>query len=134
MSGCENYGNLEAASVKERLQVIEAARKAGLRTTIMFAPLLPFLSDGRSSLKAMFQRAADLKVDSILVDALNPRPRVWPSVAGLLRDHFPELRQRYSKILFDPKYPCGVPSASFASDVAIAAERLSLTDRVTECF
>ncbi|MGA2798900.1 MAG: radical SAM protein [Thermoguttaceae bacterium] len=123
----------QAASVKERLQVIEAARKAGLKTTIMFAPLLPFLSDGRSSLKAMFQQAADLKVDSILVDALNARPRVWPSVAGLLRDHFPELRERYSKIMFDHKMRAEYLS-HFRSEVAIAAERLSLTDRVTECF
>jgi DNA repair photolyase len=99
----------------------------------MFAPLLPFLSDGRSSLKAMFQLATDLKVDSILVDALNARPRVWPSVAGLLRDHFPELRQRYSKILFDPKVRAEY-LAQFRSDVAIAAERLSLMDRITECF
>ncbi|MGD0383523.1 MAG: radical SAM protein [Thermoguttaceae bacterium] len=122
-----------SASAEERLQVIEAARKAGLKTTIMFAPLLPFLSDGPDSLDLMFQRAADLQVDSILVDALNPRPRVWPSVAGLLRDHFPELRERYSKILFNLKIRAEY-LARFRNAVALAAERLSLTDRVTECF
>ena len=53
----------QASSVKERLRVVEAAQKAGLRTTIMFAPLLPFLSDGPSSLAAMFQLAADLRVE-----------------------------------------------------------------------
>jgi DNA repair photolyase len=122
-----------ASSVKERLRIIEEARKAGLKTTIMFAPLLPFLSDGRSSLKAMFQRAADLQVNSILVDALNARPRVWPSVAGLLRVHFPQLWQRYSKILFDPKMRAEY-LAHFRSEMAIAAEQSSLKDRLTECF
>jgi DNA repair photolyase len=122
-----------AAIAEERLQVIEAARKAGLKTTIMFAPLLPFLSDGPDSLDLLFQRAADLQVDSILVDTLNPRPRVWPSVAGLLRDHFPELRERYSRILFNPKIRAEY-LARFRNAVALAAERFSLTDRVTECF
>ncbi|MGD0655259.1 MAG: radical SAM protein [Thermoguttaceae bacterium] len=122
-----------SASADERLQVIEAARKAGLKTTIMFAPLLPFLSDGPASLDLMFRRAADLRVDSILVDALNPRPRVWPSVAGLLRDCFPELRQRYSKILFNPKIRAEY-LARFRNNVALTAERFSLTDRLTECF
>lgn len=123
----------QAASPEQRLRVVEAARKAGLKTTIMFAPVLPFLSDGRDSLEKLFQRAADLKVDSILVDTLNPRPRVWPSVAGLLRKHYPELRERYSRILFNPKIRAEY-LAQFHSDVALAAERLSLTDRVTECF
>jgi DNA repair photolyase len=123
----------QASSIKERLRVVEAAREAGLKTTIMFAPVLPFLSDSRDSLKTMFQQAADLQVDSILVDALNPRPRVWPSVAELLRKHFPELRERYSKILFDPKMR-GEYLAHFRGEVATAAQRLSLTDRITACF
>jgi DNA repair photolyase len=132
----ENLSKLwepQAASPEQRLKVVEAARKAGLKTTIMFAPLLPFLSDSRDSLETLFQRAADLKVDSILVDTLNPRPRVWPSVAGLLRDHFPELRERYSRILFNPKIRAQY-LAQFSSDVALVAERLSLTDRMTKCF
>jgi len=123
----------QAASAKERLQVIEAARDAGLKTTIMFAPLLPFLTDSRASLDAFFQLAADLRVDSILVDALNPRPRVWPSVARLLRDHFPDLRERYSKILFNPKTRAAY-LAELHNEVALAAGRLSLTDRVAACF
>jgi DNA repair photolyase len=122
-----------APSAEERLHVIEAARKAGLKTTIMFAPLLPFLSDSRDSLDALFQRAVDLQVDSIWIDALNPRPRVWPSVASLLQEHFPELRERYSKILFNQKVRAAY-LAQLRSEVRLAAERLSLCDRVSACF
>ena len=122
-----------ASGVEERLQVVAAAKKAGLRTTIMFAPLLPFLSDGAGSLAAMFKLAADLHVDSILVDALNPRPRVWPSVAGLLRKHFPGLQQRYSRILFDAQRRAEY-LADFRDNVAAAATRLALQDRVSACF
>lgn len=121
------------SSVEDRLRIIEAAKNAGLKTTIMFAPLLPFLSDGPDALDLMFSAAADLRVDSVLVDALNPRPKVWPSVAALLRKQFPELRDRYSNILFNPKIRADY-LASFRRDAALAAERFSLTDRITACF
>jgi DNA repair photolyase len=132
----ENLSKLwepRAATVAERLSVVEAAREAGLETTIMFAPLLPLLSDGRNSLDAMFQQAADLKVDSILVDAINPRPKVWPSVVRLLGDRFPELREPYSSIMFNRKARAAYLT-QLRSDVARSAERLSLTDRITVCF
>jgi DNA repair photolyase len=122
-----------ASSVADRLKVVKAAKKAGLRTTIMFAPLLPLLSDGESSLDAMFQLAADLRVDSILVDAVNPRPRVWPSVAGLLRTNFPGLQQQYSRILFDARRRAEY-LAEFRDNVDAAAARFALQDRVNTCF
>jgi DNA repair photolyase len=93
-----------AAGVQERLGVIEAARRAGLKTSIMFGPLLPMLSDGQGSLDALLQRAADAQVDAIWVDALNPRPRVWPAVADLLRREFPDLLPHYRKMLFDQQF------------------------------
>jgi DNA repair photolyase len=123
----------QTSNVSERLRVVEAAGQAGLKTTIMFAPLLPFLSDGRESLDELFQCAADLRVDSILVDALNPRPKVWPSVARLLSDSFPELRERYSKIIFNSKAREAYLS-QLHKEIEHAAERFSLTDRVTGCF
>jgi len=67
----------------------------------MLGPLLPWLSDSQDCLDAMFQRAADLQVEVIWVDALNPRPRVWPAVSQLLRDRFPDLLERYQQMLFD---------------------------------
>jgi DNA repair photolyase len=123
----------QGASTAERLQVIEDARNAGLKTTIMFAPLLPFLFDGRESLEALFQYAADLRVDSILVDAMNPRPKVWPSVEKFLREHFPELLDRYRGILFNHKKR-EVYLSELRDNVATVTERLSLNERLTVCF
>ena len=118
-----------SSSVDERFRVIEAARRAGLSTAIMFGPLLPLVSDGQASIEAMFARAADAGVDTIWIDALNPRPRVWPAVARLLRERFPEMQQRYRKILFDNKSRAAYV-AEVRSRVAQAAKRLRLTDRV----
>jgi DNA repair photolyase len=90
----------QCATPLERVRVIEEAHAAGLKTSIMFGPLLPFLSDGQKSLDALLGQAAALEVDAICVDALNPRSKVWPAVAQLLRTHFPQLTDQYRQVLF----------------------------------
>ena len=111
-----------AASIAGRIGVIEAARRAGLKTGVMFGPLLPFLSDGQETIDALLKRAAELKVDAIWVDALNPRPRVWPAVAELLRAEFPELLPQYRKILFSEKARTEY-LAALRARIDLAAER-----------
>ncbi len=100
---------------------------------MMFGPLLPLLSDSRRSIDRLLQRAADLGVDDLWVDALNPRPKVWPSVAELLRKEFPELLPRYRRILFD-----ATARKQYLTElrrrVEAAAGQLSLDDRVKVCF
>jgi len=122
-----------SASVEERFRVIREARRAGLRTGIMFGPLLPYLSDNQESIDGLFERAADLGIDSIAVDALNPRPRVWPSVARLLREKFPGLHGRCRRMLFDEtvrrEYLAGL-----GERVAHAAERFQMDERLVSCF
>lgn len=122
-----------ATCIRERLRVIEAASQAGVLTGVMFAPLLPFLSDSRKSIDALLQWAADMKIDHIWMDAINPRPRVWPAVAELLRAKFPELLPPYRKILFDnasrDQY-----LMELRKRIDSTAKRLSLTDRVDACM
>ena len=122
-----------AAGVEQRCRVIEEARRAGLETSVMFGPLLPFLSDSQADIDALLKRAADLGVDAIWVDALNPRPRVWHAVADLLRAEFPDLLPRYQRILFD-----GPSRREYLGELRAridrAARRASLTDRVAACM
>lgn len=122
-----------SSSVKQRFRIIEEARRAGLKTAVMFGPLLPFLSDSQSSINSMFQRAADLAIDVLWVDTLNPRPKVWPSVASLLREKFPDLFNRYRQILFNYKTRSEY-LAHLRQRVARSARQFSLTNRVAECF
>jgi DNA repair photolyase len=121
-----------AASIEERLRVTEAAHGAGLQTSVMFGPLLPFLSDSPAAIDALLERAADLGIDRIWVDALNPRPRVWPAVAELLRAKFPELLRPYRRILFD-QASRETYLNELRSRVEIAARRRSLAERVVAC-
>lgn len=122
----------KSASVEDRFRVLAEAREARLETAIMFGPLLPFLSDSQSSLEAMFERARDLDVSVIWADALNPRPRVWPSVADLLRRQFPDLLPSYSRVLFDARVREDYVK-QLRRRVAQAARRFGLTDRVAGC-
>jgi DNA repair photolyase len=120
------------ASVRRRLDVIKAARQIGLKTAVMFGPLLPELSDTPESIDALCRQAAVLEIDTIWVDAMNPRPRVWLAVAALLREEFPELLPHYRRILFDAacrrRY-----LAELHTRIEQAVQRAGIADRVTAC-
>jgi DNA repair photolyase len=121
-----------ASSVGQRLRALEEARARGLRTAVMFGPLLPFLSDGAESIDGLFRTAGELGIDVIWVDALNPRPRVWPSVHGLLQSDFPELISPYRRVLFDRAKRMEYVHR-LRSTVIRAAEKRGLSDRLAGC-
>lgn len=123
----------KSAGVQERLQVISRAHSTGAKTSIMFGPLLPFLSDSIGSISQMFEVAAALSVDAIRVDALNPRPKVWSSVAALLQQRFPDLLNRYRLMMFDNTTRRAYLD-ELRNRIALAGKRSSLTNRVLECF
>ena len=91
-----------ASPVSARLKVLREAKAAGLRTAVMFGPLLPQLGDTPEVLGRLFALAAEANVDRIWTDGLNPRPRVWPAVQALLRRRWPALHEHYRQVLFDP--------------------------------
>ncbi len=122
-----------ASSIRERLEVLEESRRAGLATSIMFGPVLPMLSDSQADLNAMLQQAADLGIDAIWIDALNRRPKVWPAVAELLRTYFPDLLPDYRKILFDEPFRKKY-LAELRLRINHAVKQASLTDRVMSCM
>jgi DNA repair photolyase len=122
-----------AAPVEDRCQVIEAAARAGLETAVMLGPLLPFLSDGQEAIEVLLKRAADLGIGTIWVDAMNPRPRVWPAVAELLRAEFPELLPRYRTILFDHTARREYLD-ELRGRIDRAAQRAGMADRVAACM
>jgi DNA repair photolyase len=90
-----------ASSVADRIEVLRQAKARGLATCVTFGPLLPDISDTDAALAKLFELAADVNVDRIWTDLLNPRPRVWASVQGVLRRHQPDLQEHYRRVLFD---------------------------------
>lgn len=90
-----------AASVAERINVLREAKSAKLRTSIMFGPILPGISDSRESLHLLFELARKAHVDFVWTDCLNCRPRVWESLHRFLVNNSPSLLEKYRDILFD---------------------------------
>ncbi len=122
-----------AATVAGRLDVLDRAREAGLRTAVMLGPLLPGLSDDRGSIEALLRAAAERDVGTIWLDALNARPRVWPAVAALLRSHFPDLLEPVRRTLFDrPRRQAYL--AELGSRVSEAARNVGVAESVRACF
>lgn len=89
-----------ASPVSKRIEVLKAAKTAGLETSVMFGPILPGFSDDDASLDGLFAIARETEVDSVWTDCLNARPKVWPSIAALLTKRFPDLLSLYRKVLF----------------------------------
>ena len=121
-----------ASSTGERLKILKQARQAGLETSVMFGPLLPFISDTRDSLDDLFRCAADLRIDTIWVDALNPRPMVWPAISNLLNERYPQWRQAYRALLFDPAARADYLSR-LRDRVTRSARKYRLLDRLAGC-
>lgn len=121
-----------AATIDERLTLVADARRAGLHTSVMLGPLLPLLSDSESQIEALLIRAGDVGAEQVWVDGLNPRPRVWPAVAALLRAEFPELLPQYRKMLFDSATRAAY-LASLHARAQRAAKRTGLANRVRVC-
>ena len=121
-----------ASPIEDRFRVIEEARAAGLKTSVMFGPLLPFLSDDYNSVHALLERAVALQIDKIWVDAFNPRPKVWESASALLDRAFPGLRERYASVLFSETVRTAY-LAGLRDRVALAARRLHIIERVSGC-
>jgi DNA repair photolyase len=93
-----------ASSVADRVEVLRQAKTSGLETAVMFGPLLPGISDSEEALARLFALAAETGVDRIWTDILNPRPRVWPSVQRVLREHCPDAYEHWRRLMFDAAY------------------------------
>jgi DNA repair photolyase len=121
-----------AAAIEARWATLAEAHRRGLKTTVMFGPLLPCLSDDQTSLDALFRRAADVNVDAIWFDGINARPRVWPAVSELLREQYPELLGAYQRILFDSGSR-EIYLAELRARVVQAAIAAGVSDRLSVC-
>jgi DNA repair photolyase len=121
-----------ASPVAARVRVLREAKAAGLKTTVMFGPLLPGISDTSEALGELFIIARDANVDRIWTDVLNARPRVWPSVQNFLRRHRPDLYEEFRRILFDSDHRAAY-EAELRRRIRDAAKAAGLTGRLESC-
>ena len=118
-----------ASTVADRIEILRQGKVAGLKTAVMFGPLLPGISDTDEALNRLFKLAAEARVDRVWTDLLNPRPRVWPAVQEVLRRHCPDLYEHYRQLLFEPAYRRRYRRETYAR-IQQAARNAKLADRM----
>ena len=92
-----------------RMQAVAALRQAGLRTGVMCSPLMPGITDTRSSITAVAKAASQAGANFMYAGALFLKPCSRPTFMSFVREHFPAqlaaYEQRYGTSAFvSPEY------------------------------
>ena len=76
----------------------------GLNSYAFLGPLLPVLE--HEDVHAFIDRLAGTGVQTVMVDTLNLKPGIWPSIEKAL-EGFPEIKNKFQERLFNNKnyYP-----------------------------
>jgi DNA repair photolyase len=102
-----------------RLRAVAELSRAGIRTGVMLAPVLPGLTDEPEGLEAVFRAASDAGAHFVSHNVLHLGEVTRDAFFGFLRAHRPELLSTYEAL-----YPKRYAPASYRRQVAA---------RVAEC-
>jgi DNA repair photolyase len=80
-----------------RLRALGRLAAAGLEASLIVAPVLPGITDGKRHLRAVLQAAMDARACSAHVGPLRLYPAVREPLLPVLERHFPDLVQRYQE-------------------------------------
>jgi DNA repair photolyase len=92
-----------------RVSALGALRKAGIRAGVMCSPLMPGITDTRSSIEAVAKAASEAGACYLFAGALFLKPCSLPTFFNFVHEHFPQLlsayQQRYKSSAFvSPEY------------------------------
>jgi len=88
-----------ASPVSERLETLRLFRRKGITVGVMALPLLPFISDGESDIRALVETLKEAGAAFVMPGGLTLRPgRQKDFYMEHLAAHFPGLVGRYRKI------------------------------------
>ena len=80
-----------------RIRTVAQLRQAGLRTGVMCSPLMPGITDTRSSIAAVARAAASADANFLFAGALFLKPCSQPTFLSFVREHFPDQLAAYEK-------------------------------------
>jgi DNA repair photolyase len=92
-----------------RIHAVVRLRQAGLRAGVMCSPLMPGITDNRSSIESVAKAAAEADASFLISGALFLKPCSLPTFFDFVQQNFPEqleaYRRRYAKSAFvSPEY------------------------------
>jgi DNA repair photolyase len=80
-----------------RIQTLAKLRQAGLRAGVLCSPLMPGITDSRSSMAAVAKAAAAARTCFFASGPLFLKPCSLPTFFAFVKKHFPELLKTYEK-------------------------------------
>ncbi len=86
------------SSTLDRLQMLEQFQKIGCQTSVLFMPIIPFISDDEHNLDSIFKITSSLGLGSIQGWPLHLHGRTRDVFFDFLRKNFPELLSEYSRL------------------------------------
>jgi DNA repair photolyase len=80
-----------------RIRTVARLRQAGLRAGVLCSPLMPGITDSRSSIAAVAKAAADADASFFAAGALFLKPCSQPTFFAFVRENFPGQLESYEK-------------------------------------
>jgi len=80
-----------------RLKALAGLRNSGIRAGVMCSPLLPSITDSRSSIESVARAAAEADASFFFAGALFLKPCSLPTFFDFVREHFPQMMTAYEK-------------------------------------
>jgi DNA repair photolyase len=90
---------------KARIEALRTLVDAGIPTSVLIAPILPGISDRPEQLRAIVETALDAGAASVSPIMLHLRPGVREEFMPWLRQHHPDLVDRYERMYRTPYGP-----------------------------
>jgi DNA repair photolyase len=90
---------------KARIEALRTLVDAGIPTSVLIAPILPGISDRPDQLRAVVETALDAGASAVSPIMLHLRPGVREEFMPWLRQHHPDLVERYERMYRTPYGP-----------------------------
>ncbi len=82
----------------ERLEMLGEFKKIGCKTTLLFIPIIPYITDDFENLDKTIRIAKSFDVDNMHTWPLHLRGQTKPVFLSFIQKHFPELYIKYFKL------------------------------------
>ncbi len=123
----------KASLTKYRIETLKIAKKKGIKIWAFLGPFMPFLSDTDENIDALFSDLAEIGLEYIYVDKLNPRPCVWDSIKAFLYQNYPYLIRHYGNIIYNQQGR-NEYAEKLKELVSMKAKKYDLSEKLTFCF
>jgi hypothetical protein len=87
------------APLAERWHILQAVKAMGIYTGVMMMPVIPFISDSKTEMERMLQKAKNADVDFILFGGMTLKAgRQKEFFMDFIQEKFPELEQKFQDL------------------------------------